>query len=67
MKNERTSARVARVAAKYMRLTRPAFLAEHWGTDDDSLKKLRQLHSDIRALAASCLTQTADKPKKAKK
>ena len=62
MKNERTSKRVAKIAAK--------ILAFHW--DDCAVifplgvgKDKKFTFKDIRALAASCLTQTADKRDKA--
>jgi len=65
MKNERTSARVARIAAKVMVSCRgiPSnriLVYERKAKDDITW-------GHLRALAASCLTQTADKPKKAKK
>jgi len=63
-RNERTSARVAKIAAKVL-----AVKTKTPATDlgivahDGSGIVIRW--SDIRALAASCLTQVADAPKRA--
>lgn len=74
-KAEVTSARVARIAGKVLEKLRAAADAS------DRISKLRPVASDsmltvnffsvctvaeLKALAASCLTQTKDKPKKSK-
>lgn len=62
MKNERTSKRVASIAGKVLRMLQNSAFSlreECWGTRDDSLS-----FGELKALAASCLTQTPDKKKK---
>lgn len=56
VKNERTSARVAKIAGK---------IVAHKGLDRDYVfPEIGLKWSELRALAASCLTQAPDKPKK---
>jgi hypothetical protein len=60
MKNERTSKRVARIAGKVM-ARRGIASKELMIFNDDAYECLNITWSDVRALAASCLTQAADK------
>ena len=62
-RNEKTSPRVAKIAAKVLAV-RTKTPAKDLGivAHDGSGVVIRW--SDIRALAASCLTQAADKPKR---
>lgn len=64
MKNERTSARVARIAAKVLRI-KTYRASEPVAVEYIDGRDKFVTWGDVRALAASCLTQTA--PKKAKK
>lgn len=57
-RNERTSPRLAKSAAKYLAMTASQFDMHMMTISTATLRR------DIRALAASCLTQTADKPKR---
>lgn len=59
---EYTSARVARIAAKVMKM-RMRWYREILHPNDRYTTIEPALWADIRALAASCLTQTAGKPK----
>ncbi len=63
MKNERTSKRVAAIAGKILAVK--AIRGEWVWLYDDGVAKMIPWR-DIRALAASCLNQTPDKPKKAR-
>lgn len=58
VRNERTSKRVAKIAAGILALKKPASECCVW---TDGGKAVWIMWSDIRALAASCLTQAADK------
>lgn len=63
-KPEKTSARVARIAGRVLAADVATNLElEVWVKDRKGGRKLRLLWSDIRALAASALTQAEDKPK----
>ncbi|HQS15009.1 hypothetical protein [Reyranella sp.] len=64
-RNERTSPRVVKVAAKVLAMQNDLNLElyEHPHGHGPVMTSLKW--RDIRALAASCLTQTADKPKRA--
>lgn len=55
MKTERTSPRVAKIAAKVLAMS------DRELTDWIAYGRLADLRRDIRALAASCLTQSADR------
>jgi len=55
-RNERTSPRVGKIAAKYTPMTFDQFCDRLL-----TVGKARRVFGDIRALAGSCLTQTADK------
>lgn len=62
-RNERTSARVARIAGRVLSGTRDD--CNCWMGKSASGKAVWVKYSDIRALAASCLTQAEDRPKRA--
>ena len=59
MRNERTSKRVAKIAGKVLAVRGMSKEDVYWGGGYFTGLKW----SDIRALAASCLTQAADKKK----
>ena len=61
MTNERTLARVARIAAGILALKKPEAECCVW---IEGSKAVWIKWSDIRALAASCLNQAPDKPKR---
>ena len=69
-RNERTSNRVARIAGKILAIKAVETHATLWGVektefgDENGLVWIKW--SDIRAIAASCLTQTRNKPKRRK-
>ena len=56
MKNERTSDRVASIAGKMLRKVKEA--------EAHKVKWIYVMVSDVRAIAASALTQAKDRPKK---
>ncbi len=65
-RNEKTSKRVAGIAGKVMAVKAP--VGEEVLIFDKRLDRIVAVRwSDIRSLAASALTQAADKPKKAKR
>ena len=67
MLNEKTSARVAKIAGKIMALV-PVEKNALKIYDAKSGRRVQISFEDIRTIAASCLTQTPDKPaKKTKK
>ena len=61
MRNERTSARVAKIAGRILALKDTAGERVHFRTNVLPLKYVSFPWSDIRALAASALTQTRDR------
>lgn len=62
-RNERTSPRVARIAAKVMAERCGGDVIVAWlATHGTGVRNTPLYWRDIRALAASCLTQTAAKP-----
>lgn len=63
-KPEVTSKRVAKIAAKVMSIQEPLKTSVGWTTP----RGWEQVSvGDMKALAASCLTQAADKPKATRK
>lgn len=64
-RNEKTGARVARIAAKVLAMKTFEYGFSHrcHRLEDDSLVEKR-LWRDIRALAASALTQSPNRPKR---
>ena len=64
-RNERTSPRVARIAAKVLAMQNDLSLELYEHPHDQGPVMTSLKWRDIRALAASCLTQAADKPKRA--
>lgn len=69
MRNEVTSARVAKLAAKYMTITGMTILQRLGigGCDLDYHRRACRLATDIRTLAASCETQRPNKGVKGKR
>ena len=59
-RNERTSARIAKIAGRILAAHRRATVAVYESTDGDA-KVVYIKWSDIRALAASALTQAEDR------
>lgn len=64
-RNERTSPRVAKIAAKVLAMENAGDLELYEHIGGRVAKRTGLYWRDIRALAASCLTQAADKPKRA--
>lgn len=64
--NERTSKRVAKIAGRVLAIKTIDTYTVLWGEEDGYPHNIAFPWKDIRALAASCLTQTPDKPKKVK-
>jgi len=62
-RNEETSARVAKIAAKVLAMVNSSTLELYHHPDGKPVKTDLKWR-DIRALAASCLTQSPDKPKR---
>jgi hypothetical protein len=64
-RNEHTTARVAKIAAKVLAMKyRDSLALYNYPEEGQSALPSGLYWGDIRALAASCLTQTLDKPKR---